>query len=116
MNQPSLLRYAEVLPPEGLLIANSSLARVEDVKRSDIGIHSLPLSDIAVELGNARLANMVALGAFAELSGVLAPGEVASALPAVISERNAKLIPLNEKAIAEGAARAAAGRKKGGGR
>jgi 2-oxoglutarate ferredoxin oxidoreductase subunit gamma len=106
MNQPSLMRYAEVLSPQGLLIANSSLARIEDVKRSDIALHALPISDIAVELGNARLANMVALGAFAQLSGVIAPDEVAAALPAVISERNARLIPLNRKAIDEGARRA----------
>jgi len=105
MNQPSLVRYAEVLPPGGLLIVNSSLARSGDVKRTDLVVRSLPISDIAVELGDARLANMVALGAFAALSGVITPAEVAASLPAVISERNRRLIPLNEKAIAEGARR-----------
>ncbi len=106
MNQPSLARYSEVLPSGGLLIVNSSLARAEDVVRTDLAVHTLPISDIAVELGNPRLANMVALGAFAALSGVITPGEVADSLPAVISGRNAKLIPLNRKAIAEGARRA----------
>jgi len=106
MNQPSLARYVEVLPPGGLFIVNSSLARVEEVKRSDLVLHPLPISDIAVEIGNSRLANMVALGAFAALSGVITPAEVAGSLSSVISARNARLIPLNEKAIAEGARRA----------
>jgi len=103
MNQPSLLRYIESIGQDGLFIANSSLANADDVKRNDIRLHSIPMSEIAIELGNARLANMVALGAFAQLSGSINPDDVAAALESVISKRNKGLIPLNEKAIFEGA-------------
>ncbi|TNF45917.1 2-oxoacid:ferredoxin oxidoreductase subunit gamma [bacterium] len=103
MNQPSLVRYQESIPPGGLFIINSSLANPEDVKREDIEIHGVPMSELAIELGNARLSNMVALGAFAHLSGSISPDEVAGALGAVISARNRSLIPLNERAIMEGA-------------
>ncbi|UCF30440.1 MAG: 2-oxoacid:acceptor oxidoreductase family protein [bacterium] len=103
MNQPSLLRYQESLPEGGLFIVNSSLARLEDVQRDDILVRAVPISELAIELGNARLANMVALGAFAQCSGTLAPEEIVAALESVISARNRKLIPLNEKAILEGA-------------
>jgi 2-oxoglutarate ferredoxin oxidoreductase subunit gamma len=103
MNQPSLLRYMESVAEGGLLMVNNSLVKVEDATRDGIRIHSIPMSELAIELGNARLANMVALGAFAQLSGSIEPEDVAGALEAVISERNRGLIPLNEKAILEGA-------------
>jgi len=108
MNQPSLLRYQDSVVDGGLLIVNSSLARMEDVTRNGIRIHSIPMSELAIELGNARLANMVALGAFAHLSGAIEPEEIARSLEVVISARNRSLIPLNEKAILEGARNAKA--------
>lgn len=109
MNQPSLLRFQEVVTDGGLLIVNSSLARMDDVTRNGIRVHDVPMSELAIELGNARLANMVALGAYARLSGAIEPGELGEALKTVIPARNQDLIPLNEKAILEGAAYAAKG-------
>ena len=107
MNQPSLLRFQEVVTEGGLLIVNSSLARMDDVKRNGIRVREVPMSEMAIELGNTRLTNMVALGVYAELSGAIEPGELAVALKSVIPARNHKLIPLNEKAILKGAAYAA---------
>ncbi len=103
MNQPSLLRFQESLPPEGLLIVNDSLAKMEDVKRNDLDVHGISMSELAIELGNARLTNMVALGAYAELSGAITAEEIVFSLESVISARNKPLIPLNEKAIMAGA-------------
>ena len=103
MNQPSLVRYRDSVAEDGLLIVNSSLARVEDASRDNIRVHSVPMSELAIELGNARLANMVALGSFARLSGILEPEELVAALEVVISARNRSFIPLNEKGILEGA-------------
>ena len=107
MNQPSLLRFQQVVTDGGLLIVNSSLARMEDVSRNGIRIHEIPMSDLAIDLGNARMTNMVALGAYAQLSGAIEPAELGNALKSVIPQRNQELIPLNEKAILEGAAYAA---------
>ena len=109
MNQPSLLRFQQVVTEGGLLIVNSSLAKMEDVTRNGIRVHNVPMSELAIELGNARLTNMVALGAYAQLSGAIDPGGLAQALRSVIPTRNQELIPLNEKAIQEGAAYAARG-------
>lgn len=103
MNQPSLLRYQDSVVDGGLFIVNSSLAKMEDITRNGIEVRGVPISELAIELGNARLANMVALGAMAHYSGVISPQEIAGSLGAVISQRNRELIPLNEKAIFEGA-------------
>lgn len=103
MNGPSLVRYEESVSPGGLLIVNTSLADLGQVKRQDVEAYGVPMSELAIELGNGRLANMVALGAFASLSGSISSEELAAALEAVISARNRSLIPLNERAIMEGA-------------
>jgi 2-oxoglutarate ferredoxin oxidoreductase subunit gamma len=110
LNQPSLLRFQDVIKEGGHLIVNSSLAKMDDVTRKGVGIHEVPMSQIAIDLGNARLTNMVALGAYAQVTGAIEPSELAGALEKVISARNRKLIPLNEKAILEGARYAANGK------
>jgi len=109
MNQPSLLRFQDVVREGGILIVNSSLARMEDITRNGIQVHGVPMSELAMELGNTRLTNMVALGAYARLSGAIGPEDLGKALHSVIPARNQKLIPLNEKAILEGAAYTAGG-------
>jgi len=109
MNQPSLLRFQNVVKEGGILIVNSSLAKMEDITRNGIQVHGVPMSELAIDLGNTRLTNMVALGAYAQVSGAIEPGELGQALQAVISVRNKDLIPLNEKAILEGAAYASRG-------
>lgn len=103
MNQPSFLRYLDSVAEGGFLIVNSSLARIEDAARDDIRVHSVPMSELAIELGNPRLANMVGMGAFARLSGIVGPEEIARAMEVVIPARNRSFIPMNEKAILEGA-------------
>lgn len=61
MNQPSVAKFTSRLLPGGQLIYNASL--VDDIPvRGDIDIYSVAANDIAAELGNARSANMVALG------------------------------------------------------
>jgi 2-oxoglutarate ferredoxin oxidoreductase subunit gamma len=103
MNQPSLLRFQEEVAEGGQLIVNSSLAKMENVTRTGIDVHEVPVSQLAIDLGNVRLTNMVALGAYAQITGAIEPSELVGALDIVISARNKKLIPLNEKAIMEGA-------------
>jgi 2-oxoglutarate ferredoxin oxidoreductase subunit gamma len=82
---------------------------MEDVTRNGIQVHEIPMSELAIELGNSRLTNMVALGAYAQLSSAIKPLELGEALQSVIPARNQKLIPFNEKAILEGAAYVARG-------
>ena len=59
LNQPSLNRFKGILNKnQGLLILNSSLTKVEaEIKAQVI---SFPCTDIAIELGNIKVANMVA--------------------------------------------------------
>ena len=64
MNKASLTKFTPSLKNNGLLILNSSLINIEPVVDDSIEVIRLPADEIAVELGNIKAANMVALGAY----------------------------------------------------
>ena len=104
LNQASLDKYGAKVKPGGVCLINSSLVSAADFHRQDIEILSLPMNDMAVELGDARMVNMVAAGAYAEKSGVVSLQSLESALKEVLPERNHKFIPANVRALKAGAA------------
>ena len=63
LNLPSLEKFEAMVKPGGLLVINSSLIN-RTSSRSDLEVILVPANEIAMELGNPRGANMVALGAF----------------------------------------------------
>lgn len=101
MNRPSLEKYEANVVPGGRLFVNSSLIHVK-AKRTDIEVYYVPANEIADELGNGRVANMVMLGAVLEKTGVVSPKTVIECLAASFGERKANLIPINEQALARG--------------
>lgn len=102
MNRPSLEKFEPKLRPGGLLIYNSSLIDTRPM-RTDITVMPVPANEIAQELGNLRIANMVILGAYIAKSGVVPMESVKECLKKVISARHHDLIPLNEEALDRGA-------------
>lgn len=102
MNQPSLEKFAPLVVPGGSLLINDSLASPEDVNRDDIKVHSVPATETATELGNVRVANMVALGAFLEIIGAVQLETVKNSVADLLPQRRQKLIPLNLEALEAG--------------
>ncbi len=107
MNRPSLEKFQGMVRQGGLIIYNSSLVDVEPA-RNDVRVLAVPANEIANELGDVRVANMVALGAFLGATGVVSVDTVLQALKKVLPERRHGLIPLNQKALARGMELAAA--------
>lgn len=67
MNGPSLDKFVDRVKPGGRIFINSSLTN-KKVERNDVSIYYVPVNDIAVELGNSKVANMVMLGAYLEVT------------------------------------------------
>jgi 2-oxoglutarate ferredoxin oxidoreductase subunit gamma len=113
LNQLSFDKYAAKVKPGGFCIVNSSLVTAEDTALPGITIISLPMNQIAVDLGDARMVNMVACGAYAAVSGALSQKSLYEALKKSLPERNHRFIPDNIKAIEAGAeiAKAALGQE-----
>jgi 2-oxoglutarate ferredoxin oxidoreductase subunit gamma len=101
LNNPSVEKYEPLLAPGGHLIYNASLT-TRPIARTDIRAVAIPASDIAAELGDGRLLNMVMLGALLEQTGVLALEVVEHAIEQHLSERHRKLLDLNRLALRRG--------------
>ncbi|HDM37642.1 MAG TPA: 2-oxoacid:ferredoxin oxidoreductase subunit gamma, partial [Candidatus Omnitrophica bacterium] len=57
----------------------------------------------AIELGDVRVANMIALGAYQKITEVVLMEDLIKALEIIIPTHRHNLIPLNKKALQEGA-------------
>ena len=104
MNRPSLDKFQPMLMDDGIQIVNSSLVDAELVDNERIKSYMVPCNDIADKLGNTRMANMVALGAFIKATGIMDIQAVIDSLENVISAHYHHLIPKNAEALKEGAA------------
>ena len=103
MNLPSLVKYEPRILPNGLLLINSSLIDPKETSRQDIELLPTPVNEIAIENGNPKLANMVALGAFNEKTKLVQMTSLFESLEKVLDDRYHHLIPSNIKAIQIGA-------------
>ncbi len=102
MNRPSFEKYEKSVVPGGKLFVNSSLIDLKTT-RTDIEVYYVPVNNIADELGNGRVANMVMLGAVLEKTHMISPKTAIECLAASFGERKAHLIPVNEQALEKGA-------------
>ena len=103
MNRPAMEKFESSIVPGGILLMNSSLIDVEP-KRTDVKVIKVPVNDIAAELGNGRVGNMVMLGAFSAAAGMFSVDTLIEALRHKLGPAKEKLIPLNRKAIEAGMA------------
>jgi len=103
MNQPSLEKFEPVIKPGGLMIINSSLVS-KKASRDDIKVLEIACNEVANEkLGNPRVANIIILGAYIELTKVVTIDSIIESLKKVLPERRHNLIPLNRQALELGA-------------
>jgi len=110
LNQSSLERFGARVRPGGICILNASLVDSSTLERDDITVVKIAMNEIATELGDPRMVNMVALGAYVELSGAVRLSSLSGALEKALPERNHRFIPANLNAIDAGA-RMARGKK-----
>ena len=102
MNQPSLDKFQPRLENGGVQVLNASLVDAVFVENERIRTVAVAANDIADKLGNARMANMVALGAYIKATNALSLDAVISSLPQVIAEHYAHLLPKNAQALQAG--------------
>ena len=68
MNEPSLAKFEPRVAPGGVLLVNTCLAHGAR-SRADVRVVPIAANDIAAAVGNARAANMAALGAYLGSTG-----------------------------------------------
>ena len=101
MNRPSLAKFEPFTVPQGLLLINSSLI-TDKPRREDIEVLYVPANEIAEELKDTRVANMVMLGAYLKRANAVSVPSIEGALRKAFGERKADLIPVNMEALSRG--------------
>lgn len=102
LNLPSFDKYENIIKEGGTMVANKSMITKEFTRKGITGVF-IPGNDIAEELGNSRITNMVLLGAMLELAPVVSMEAAKKALEEHIAERHKKTIPMNFEAMEKGA-------------
>ncbi len=102
-NAPSMEKFEPVVKAGGQLVYNSSMVAARP-RRTDLTYVPVPANDIAHELGNPTVANMVALGALVAASGILPLATVIQAMRDHLPPAKAALLKDNEQALQRGAA------------
>lgn len=103
MNLPSLMKFEPTVKAGGTIFVNSSII-AEKVTRTDVKAVYVPCLEIAQELGNLKVANMVMLGAYIQAMGNLKVETIKEMLVHMFTGPKAKLVDLNIEALARGAA------------
>jgi len=83
LNEPSLRKFLPAMEPGGIVLYNGA-AVPDDCTRADLRIVALPFTKIADEIGLAKVANMVVLGALLEATDLLDIEQVTRALRKLI--------------------------------
>jgi 2-oxoisovalerate ferredoxin oxidoreductase beta subunit len=99
MNEPSLHKFLASVRPGGFVLYNGE-AIPEDCRRADVRLFAHSFTQTANQLGDARAANMVALGALLQAASVLPEASVSAALRRLVHHPH--WVRLDELALARG--------------
>jgi 2-oxoglutarate ferredoxin oxidoreductase subunit gamma len=100
LNNPSLERFKSRVKDKGLLVLNSSLAKISGFGR--IKVLQFPFTDLAIGLGNIKVANMVALGCYLGAKKIVKTEEVLKVFKAMAPAGKADILEINQRALQEG--------------
>ena len=101
LNLPSFDKCEESLAPGGTLIVNQSMVD-RGARRNDIDVIFVPCNEIAEELGDKKLLNMVAVGALLTVLPEVTLKDVEKALEGHLPARHKHLLPSNFEALKRG--------------
>lgn len=101
MNKPSLEKFEAKVKPGGFIFYNASLIDTKPT-RTDVYVVPVHANEIAAELGNDKVGNMVMLGAILATTEILSVDDIMVSLKKILPERRHHLLPLNEQAIRRG--------------
>lgn len=100
MNSPSLHKFKNRIAPKGLVFLNSSL--VAKYANREARLLQFPFSEIAIRLGDIKVANMVALGCYLANREIISIRSALRAIREIAPADKRHLVEINKKALLEG--------------
>jgi len=101
MNEPSLRKFEPKLVKDGIALVNTSLIKDYEY-RKDIKVIEIDINKIALDIGNLKVANMVMLGAYLEVTKVFEEAAIHEIFTKIFTGNKAQLIELNKQALSAG--------------
>ena len=102
MNGASLAKFLPRVRPGGRLFVNSSIVK-DEIGSGDITVVRAPVTELALELGNAKVLNVIMLGVYVGYTRIIAPDIVWNAIEQTLGSK-VSLLPLNREAFRRGLA------------
>ncbi len=101
MNSPSLFTFQNKISSGGTFFLNSSIIK-ENPKRSDVVVFTIPCVDMAQEMGNGRVANIIMMGAFIRRTDIVTPEIYLKSLETILGSRKKSAAEINRRAFTAG--------------
>ncbi len=101
LNLPSFDKYEDSLASGGTLVVNQSMVD-RAARRADIHVIFVPCNEIAEEIGNKKLLNMVAIGSLLSALPEISLKDIERALAIHLPSRHQHLLPKNYEALRRG--------------
>ena len=101
LNEPSMERFKDAVVPGGTVVVNSSI--VKNVPEyDDVTVVKVDAGNIAIELGNPKVMNLVVTGAIIGVSDILPVENVLQTAFKKLGAKRPELNPRNEAAFRRG--------------
>lgn len=99
MNSPSLEAFEKDVKSGGTIVVNTSMVS-QKVNRTDVRVYYMPLTDMATELGDKTVSNLVAVGAYLAIDPVIEKDCMLDVIEKKLHKK--EFLELNRRAIEAG--------------
>lgn len=110
-NDASLEKFIGQLRPSGTLFLNTSIVQSRP-ERTDINVVEAPVTEMALEMGNSKVLNIIMLGVYVGYTQIIDKSVIIHAIDHKIGAKRPQLLPLNYEAFEKGLAIGAAAREQ----
>lgn len=101
MNQPSIEKFLDQVVPGGYVFSNSSIIERPAVAEG-VTVLEKDATNIATELGNVKVANMVMLAGFLKVTDFFTMGDVQALIEEKFGQKSPGIVSLNMQAVETG--------------
>lgn len=101
LNEPSFERFENQIKAGGLMVVNSSIVKAKP-SRTDITYKYVPMTEIAKNIGNQKIANIVSLGAFVKALPIVKIDSVIDIMKEKLTGKKAQMLESNIQALKQG--------------
>jgi len=108
-NEPSLHKFLSQLKPGGFLFVNNSIV-TSDPGRDDIKVVEVPVTQMAIDMGNPKVLNIIMLGAYVGATEVVPKEVIVETIKNKLGKKKPEFLPMNLEAFEKGYAIGAAAR------